>query len=147
MASATRPDAPSLPLQFKYRGLDGREVSSDAALGRLTVIAFITTYDIASQAQARFLSGIQRGFTPRTNCYAFVLDRPESTPLVEAFVHTLDLGYPVAHAPREQLAKSSLHLVRSVPSVIVLDRGGHLAWQSRGLVTEDELRAVLQGLD
>ena len=35
----------------------------------------------------------------------------------------------------------------SVPSVIVLDRGGHLVWQSQGLVTEDELRGVLQGLE
>lgn len=133
--------------QFKFRGVDGREVSDEVALGRNTVLAFLATFDWASQAQARFLSGIERNHQPRTNTYAIVLERPENAALVESFIETLSLRYPVVHVPADKLAKTTFRGVRAVPSVWVLDSGGNVVWRSRGLATEDTLREVLRALE
>jgi hypothetical protein len=140
--SAPPPAAP-----FRFRGLDGREISLDTSMGRNTVLAFLATFDTASQAQARFLSGLEKNHTPRTNCFAVVLDRPEALPLVEAFVDTLSLRYPVAHVTAEQLADTRFKATKSVPTVVILDHGGRTVWQSRGLASEQELDAVLRELE
>jgi len=132
---------------FRFRAIDGREISSDVARGRNTVLAFLATFDWASQAQARFLAGIERHHRPRTNCYAIVLERPENQMLVESFVATLSLRYPVAHVPAEQLAETDLREVRAVPSVLVLDTGGNLVWKSQGLATEDAIDLVLEAVE
>lgn len=133
--------------QFRFRAIDGREVSSDKALGRNTVVAFIATFDWASQAQARFLSGIERNHKPRTNCFAIVVDQEENATIVDAFVGGLSLRYPVAHVPADRLLKTSFEKVRTVPSVLVLDAGGNVVWRSRGLATEDTLEEVLGALE
>lgn len=133
--------------QFRFRSIDGREISSDVALGRNTVLAFLATFDWASQAQARFVSGIERNHRPRTNCYAIALERPENRMLVESFIDTLSLRYPVAHVPADELAKTELRGVRSVPSVLVLDAGGNIVWKSRGLATEETLAQVLREVE
>jgi hypothetical protein len=146
--SASVTPVPTGPaVRFRFRALDGREISSDRSLGRNTVIAFITTYDIASQAQARVLSGIAHGHVPRTNCYALVIEPDTAGLLVEAFVKTLNLSYPVGLVPPEKLRKSGLRMMKSVPSVLVLDRGGRIAWKKKGMATEDELTAVLEKLE
>ena len=133
--------------QFRFRAVDGREISSDVCLGRNTVVAFLATFDWASQAQARFLSGIEKNHRPRTNCYAVAVERPENEMLVESFIMTLGLRYPVAHVPAEKLAKTELRDARTVPSVWVLDAGGNVVWKSRGLATEEELDEVLRKVE
>jgi hypothetical protein len=133
--------------QFRFRSLDGREISSDVVLGRNTVLAFLATFDWASQAQARFVSGVERNHRPRTNCYALALERPENRMLVESFIETLSLRYPVAHVPADELAKTELRGVVSVPSVLVLDAGGNIVWKSHGLVTEETLSQVLHEVE
>src|SRR5207249_325978 len=46
------------PLHFQYVLADGRGFLTPEPLrGRPTVLVFLTTYDLASQVQARFLSG------------------------------------------------------------------------------------------
>lgn len=133
--------------RFRFRAMDGREISNDVVLGRNTVLAFLATFDWASQAQARFVSGIEHNYRPRTNCYAIVLERPENEMLVESFIQTLSLRYPVAHVPPERLKKTSLRDVRAVPSVLVLDAGGNVVWKSRGLVTQEKLESVLRAVE
>jgi hypothetical protein len=145
-ASAPKLLPPGNVPRFRFRALDGREVSSDVALGRNTVVAFLATFDWASQAQARFVSGIERNHKPRTNCYAVVVEQPENEPLVASFVETLGLRFPVAHVTSPVLAKTALG-VRTVPTVIVLDSGGNVVWRSLGLATEDTLREVLRAVE
>ena len=53
-------------LQFRYDLADGKgALDSEALGGRTTLIAFLTTYDLASQAEARFLSLLSRTHVPR----------------------------------------------------------------------------------
>src|SRR5207249_1569401 len=83
-------------VRFRYDGVDGiHDVSSEATLGRVTVVAFLATYDLASQAQARFLSGVARHHRPHVQAAAVLLEPRENRPLVLGFRDALHLEYPV----------------------------------------------------
>jgi len=115
--------------------------------GRATVIAFVTTFDLASQAQARFVSGVLQRHVPRINAAAVVLEPVANAPLVLAFTDALRLPYPVAWGDAETLVgRGPFGDVHAVPTTVVLDREGRLAWKRVGLVQEDELGAALDRL-
>src|ERR1700690_1691507 len=42
-------------VDFVYDSLDARQVSSSAMRGKVTVVAFVATYDLGSQAQVNYL--------------------------------------------------------------------------------------------
>ena len=78
-------EALTRPLRFDYLTLDGKPLSTETVAGRFTLIGFLATYDVASQAEARFLGGLLRRHTPRINVAALVLESEENLPIVEAF--------------------------------------------------------------
>lgn len=132
---------------YEFTALDGSKISSDASLGRNTVIAFLTSYGGSSQAQARFLNGVAHDHAPRTNCYAIFTERPENRPLIEMFVEVLKLRLPVAQVDYAELKGGPFANVLAVPTVIILDRGGHIAWRKDALATQDEIEKVLRTLE
>lgn len=135
-------------LRFEYVTTDGLALSSETLAGRLSVVAFLATYDVASQAQARFLSSISRSHTPRINVAALVLEQPENKPLVEAFVGVLHLNYPVALADAATIAgEGPFAGLHHVPSVVILDREGREAWRHIGLTDEAALDAALRHIE
>ena len=136
------------PLRFAYQALDGRPISSESLFNRVSVIAFLTTYDVHSQAEARSLAQLERHHAPRVNVAALVLEAPENLPLVEAFVASLGLGYPVALADAATIAgEGPFAGLHHVPSVVVLDRAGQEAWQHVGFVNEATLEAALRAVE
>ncbi len=135
-------------MRFEFVTLDGQPFSTETVAGRVTVIAFITTYDMASQAQARFLSGLARRHVPRINAAALVLEPPENRPLVEAFVAALKLPYPVAFADPATIAgKGPFAGLHHVPSVIILDRSGREAWRRVGLAEPEEIEQAIRAVE
>jgi hypothetical protein len=108
---------------------------------------FVTTYDLASQAQARFLSGIVLRHGPSIHAAAVVLEPAENRPLILAFRDALRLHYPVAMGDASLVAgEGPFGDVRAVPSTVVLDSEGRLVWRHVGLSKEDEIERVLRGL-
>ena len=111
------------------------------------VIAFLTTYDLASQAEARFLNGIAKRHGPTVHAAAVMLEPPDNRPLVVAFRDALKLEYPVAMADALLIAgEGPFGDVHAVPSTVVLDSEGRLVWSRVGLSKEDEIENVLRGL-
>jgi hypothetical protein len=150
--------APEMPLtaeprvgpvrDFRFDGLDGRPVTGTSLRGRMTVIAFATTYDAASQAQARFVQSLLRSHAPRINALLLVLEPPHHQPLVAAFAATLELSYPVAIADAATIAgKGTFAGLQHVPAVVVLDREGREVWRRVGLVEQEDLDAALRRLE
>jgi len=135
-------------LHFRYELADGKgALDSDALGGRATLIAFLTTYDLASQAQARFVSHLFHTRAPRINAAAIVLEPLENRPLVVAFRDGLRLDYPVAMGDATLIAgEGPFGDVHAVPSTVVLDSEGRLVWKHIGLVKEDEIDNALRGL-
>jgi hypothetical protein len=140
--------ARSAPLHFQYPLIDGRSfLTADALRGRPTVIGFLTTYDIASQAQARFLNGIVRRLAGRVQFAAIMLERAENRPLIIAFRDGLDLGYPVAMGDADLISgEGPFGDVHVVPSTVVLDAQARLVWKKLGLASEEEIEKVLKDL-
>ncbi|WP_437644752.1 TlpA family protein disulfide reductase [Sorangium sp. So ce362] len=133
---------------FSYETLDGGEISTASLAGRFSVIAFVATYDVASQVEARFLAGLFRDHTPRINAALLVLEAPENRPLVEAFVATLKLPYPVALADAPTIAgEGPFAGLHHVPSVVILDPEGREAFRHVGLIPQEALEEVLRGLE
>jgi hypothetical protein len=136
------------PLRFRYRMIDGHSwLGSESLRGRPTVLGFLTTYDVASQAQARFLNAIAQRHGGRVQVAVVVLEQLENRPLVIAFRDGLDLGYPVAMGDPEIIAgEGPFGDVHIVPATVVLDTEARLVWKKLGLVREDEIEKVLREL-
>ena len=69
----------SAPLHFQYQLIDGKSwLGAESMHGRPSLIGFITTYDMASQAQARFLNGILQKHVGKVQVAAVVLERADN---------------------------------------------------------------------
>ncbi len=114
----------------------------------MSVIGFLTTYDVHSQAEARYLALLERHHTPRVNVVALMLEAQENLPLVEAFVASLGLRYPVAIADAPTIAgEGAFAGLHHVPSVVVLDRAGREAWRHVGFVDETTLETAVRAVE
>lgn len=124
LASQTEiPLAP--PVSYAWTDLQGRPISTASMAGRITVIGFITTYDVMSQAQVRFLDRLSREHVPRLNVAVLVLELPENRPMVEAFVSALELPFPVAMADAATIrGEGPFRGLHHVPAITILDREG-----------------------
>jgi hypothetical protein len=136
------------PLRFRYRMIDGHSwLGSENLRGRPTVLGFLATYDIASQAQARFLNAIAQRHGGRVQVAIVVLETAENRPLVIAFRDGLDLAYPVAMGDAEIISgEGPFGDVHIVPATVVLDAEARLVWKKLGIVREDEIEKVLREL-
>jgi hypothetical protein len=139
----------SSPLHFSYALAEGKgALGSDRLRGRPSVLVFVTTYDIASQAQVRFLSGVARRLVGRIHAAAIVLEPPDNRPIVIAFRDALKLEYPVAMGDPPLIAgEGPFGDVHTVPSTVVLDSEGRLVRRRVGLLAnEEEIENMIRGL-
>ena len=132
------------PRKFAYTTLEGKLVSSKIYRGRMSVIVLFTTFDLACQAQARFLNAVYARHTPRINALLLVLEPPEHQVMVETFVESFDLRYDIAMADAETIAgRGPFPGLHHVPSTLLLDREGREVWRSLGLVEEQALHEAI----
>ncbi|NUQ75095.1 MAG: TlpA family protein disulfide reductase [Polyangiaceae bacterium] len=142
------PKARGAPVAFELATIDNKPLSTATLAGRFSVIAFLATYDMASQAQARFIAELVRSHKPRINAAAIILELPENKPMVEAFVAALEPPYPVAMADRLTLAgEGPFRGLHHVPSVVILDREGREAFRRIGLTEVSTLEEVLRDIE
>jgi hypothetical protein len=111
--------------RYVFGTTDGQEVSAESMRGRVTVLLFVTTFDLASQVAAKRLNQVLHTHRPRINACAVVVEAAKYAPLADVFRSTLELSYPVALADLATLEQNStLGELRSVPTVVVLDAHG-----------------------
>jgi hypothetical protein len=135
-------------IRFVYETIDGKQLSNESLKGRLSVIGFITTYDFASQAEARFLAGVARTHSPRVNVAVLILEHPDNRPLAEAFVKTLGLSFPVALADAATIAgQGPFAGLHHVPSIVIIDKEGREAYRHLGLIQEGQIHEVLRNVE
>jgi hypothetical protein len=141
------PAANSPPVEFGYATTNGGQLTSTELRGRFAVLAFVATYDLASQAQIKVLGLVQRNHAPRVNVAAIALEPPENAPLVAAFADGLRVPFPVALADARTLAgHGPFEGLRHVPSIVILDRDGREVYRHLGAMDEKPLRAELERL-
>ena len=134
------------PIYFSFGTTEGAEFSSESTRGRATVVLFVTTFDLASQAEARNLNDVFRTYRPRINAGVVVLEAPKYATFAEVFRTSLGLKYPVAIADAGTIAGGGpFGAVDRVPTLIVLDRDGREVTRLVGLQKASEIEAALGG--
>lgn len=129
---------------FLYGTTEGGELSSATTLGRVTALLFVTTYDLASQVEARRLDVIVRRHRPRANAGVVVLETPKYAVFADTFRTSLGLSYPVALADQDTLGGGGpFGRIGMVPTLIVLDRDGRERFRKEGLASSREIDDAL----
>ncbi|HEY6726935.1 MAG TPA: TlpA family protein disulfide reductase [Polyangiaceae bacterium] len=142
-AGPSAPQAEGDPIDFSFGTTEGELFGSAATRGRATGVLFVTTFDLASQAQARFLNEVYKAHVPRPHVVAVVLEPPKHRVLAEAFRTSLGLDYPVALAnPTTLSGDGPFGTILGVPTLVVLDREGRVAFRSTGAVPKDTMDAA-----
>ena len=133
------------PIYFSFGTTEGKEFSSEVTRGRVTAVLFVTTFDLASQAEARHLNDVQRTHSPRLNAGVVVLEAPKYATFAEVFRTSLGLGYPVAIADAGTLAGAGpFGSVDRVPTLVVLDRDGREVARLVGLTTAAQIESAVE---
>lgn len=132
------------PVSYAWGTTDGRVVSSEELRGRATVLLFVTTFDLASQAEAKHLEDLYRTHKPRINAVAVIMEAPKYAPLARSFAEVLGLSYPVALADdATRQGRGPFGVISSVPSWVILDRDARPVFAHAGVVS---LRQIERGL-
>ncbi|NUP04559.1 MAG: TlpA family protein disulfide reductase [Polyangiaceae bacterium] len=145
LASAGEAPASGDAVVFQWPNVTGGGQISNADLaGRVSVLVFVTTYDVPSQAQVRFLTQLSRDHVPRLNVVAVVLEPPEHQPMAAAYASTLDLKYPVVMADAATIrGEGPFAGLHHVPAVAILDRQGRERFRNLGLMDQAALEAAV----
>jgi hypothetical protein len=135
-AAAERGD----PVQFTFGTIDGGELSSDTTRGRTTLLLFVTTYDLPSQAEALLLREVVSTHKPRVNAGVVMMEPPQSAALAQVWRDSLNLDLPVAMASPSLLSGDGpLGRVAGVPTLVVLDRRGRLVTRREGALSRAQI--------
>jgi hypothetical protein len=132
-------------VDYVYDSLDARPVSASAMRGKVTVIAFVATYDLGSQAQVNYLVAMAKHDAAKVNYVLVALDQRTERELVEVYKTDLNVTFPVALADAETIGGGGpFGDVHRIPAVVVLDREGQMVWKKTGLAKPDEIRAAMR---
>jgi hypothetical protein len=136
------------PVAYAFGTTDGAVVTSETTRGRVTVLLFLTTFDLASQAQAKHLEQLYRRHAPRFNAIAVVMEPPKYAELARSFGDVLGLSYPVALADEATLSGAGpFGAVTSVPSWVVLDRDARAVFAKAGALAPRDLEKTLRSAE
>ena len=147
-AAPSTPADPSKVVAFSFTDLDGKEVSTASVAGRTTIVLFATSYDPFALAEAHFLADIEHKHAPRINVVLIDLERDDNRPLVQAFGDALNHPFPICMADNDTIAgHGPFEGMNSVPSILILDKGGHEKYRHLGLQKQAEIEAALASVE
>ncbi len=137
-----------IPVDFSFDAVGDVPLTAEGTRGSPTVISFITTSSLSSQAQADFLVAMAKHDGDRVHYAVVVLETPENRELVALYKKALSIPFPVAVADAQTLAgASAFGDVTAVPVTVLLDRQGRIVWRIDGrVVKSEEMRAAMRGL-
>jgi thiol-disulfide isomerase/thioredoxin len=113
---------------WKFTAVDGRTVDLAKLRGRIVLLDFWATWCVPCRAEipyvvAAFQKYHDRGF----EIIGVSLDRAEDKPKLEQFVHDRGMGWPQFFDGRFwQNAAAVRYGVKSIPTMVLLDRRGHV---------------------
>jgi hypothetical protein len=138
---------PSAPVQFRFDSLDSRPVSSDAMLGKPTILVFVQTLELWSQAQLSYLIPMAKHDGTSVNYAMVFMQTRAQRELVEIYRQELHDPFPAALADEDAFYGTGPFGELKVPTTVLLDREGRIVWRASGRVAKsDEIRAAMHGL-
>jgi peroxiredoxin len=125
---------------FKLASLGGGELGPQDYPGRVVLLEFWATWCLPCHVQADILEPIYEEYRGR-GVEFLAVGVGEDEDVVRRFVHRNPFPYPVLIDPADEL---SFELgIAALPTLMVIDRDGKVAYFEAGIVQEDELRRLL----
>lgn len=125
---------------FELASLDGGEVGPQDYPGKVVLLEFWATWCVPCHAQADILEPIYEEYRGR-GVEFLAVGVGEDEDVVRRFVDRNPFPYPVLIDPADEL---SWELgIAALPTLMVIDRDGKVAYFDAGIVQEDELRRLL----
>ncbi len=135
------PDAAPRGPDFELASLDGRMVSSSSFAGKVVLLEFWATWCTPCVAQARILEPLHRDFADRGVEFV-AINIGEDATTVAKYVERTPFPYPVLLDPQDEL--SARVGIYALPTVMILDAAGRIAFYEPGLSSGEVLRRVLE---
>lgn len=133
-ASPSRPD-------FKLPSVGGDLVAASDFDGRVVLIDFWASWCTPCVAQARILEPLHRDFESR-GVEFLAISLGEDRDTVEAYAARTPFPYRVLYDELDLLSVE--YEIYALPTVVVIDREGKVAYQQTGLSDGEVLRRVLE---
>ena len=142
LGCAASPEAsPAAGPQFELASLGGGTVSSSSFAGKVVLLEFWATWCTPCVAQARILEPLHRDFADRGVEFV-AINLGEDPRTVAEYVERTPFPYEVLLDPRDEL--SSRLGIYALPTVMIVDAAGELAFNQPGLASGELLRRVLE---
>ncbi len=126
---------------FDLASLGGERVQSSQLEGKVTLLEFWATWCTPCVAQARILEPLHEEFAARgVEFLAISLGEDQAT--VQAYVDKTPFPYPVLLDPNDEL--SGRLGIYALPTVMIVDQSGEVAYRQPGLSSGEVLRRVLE---
>jgi len=137
------PQASELPQRpdFELSSLSGESVSASALDGKVVLIDFWATWCTPCVAQARTLEPLHRDFEER-GVEFLAISLGEDLETVESYVGRNPFPYTVLIDPMDTLSVE--YGIYALPTVVIIDQTGQVAYQQTGLSDGEVLRRVLE---
>ena len=139
LARADKPDAPvynkdvSDPLQFSLRHVDGSApLKLSESHGKVLVLNFWTTWCAYCTQMESMLADVRAKFSGRDDVVFLAINADEDESLVTPFLQGQKPGGALVFADG---VSQALH-VESIPTIIVLDKGGKIVYRTQGFAPD-----------
>jgi len=132
-------------VDFELQDLGGEPITSATTRGRVLCVLFVTTYDLASQVEARRVDEVVVAYAERASGLLVVLEEGQYAPLAAAFRDALAIASPVAMAdPATLVGEGPFGRIERVPTLVVLDAEGRETSRRAGVLTRTDVEAALR---
>ncbi len=125
---------------FQLDSLDGRRLGPQDFAGQVVLVEFWATWCAPCHVQADILKPLYPEYR-RLGVEFLAVDLGEDEGTVRRFVEDRPFPYPVLIDPDDDLTYELG--VHALPTLMIIDRAGRVAYFSPGVSEEDELREVL----
>jgi len=139
-SDTTSPEAPTAPL-FELTTLDGDRVTLDDLHGKAVVLNFWASWCVPCRSEMPYFEKTYRAYHDRGVVFvgAAVEDDLSSA---RAFVKELGVTYPVGLDEGGVVTRA--YQVAGLPSTFIIDRNGGLVRKWPGVISEDQLAALVE---
>jgi thiol-disulfide isomerase/thioredoxin len=130
------------PFAFVVRRADGSELKLAEQKGRVLVLNFWATWCLPCRELEPLFDRVFDEFRERSDVTFLAVNGDEDEDLVRPYLERHKLRVPVVFAD----GLDSVMKIRSIPTVIVLDREGHLVYRSEGFEPEGFIEALSRAI-
>ncbi|MGH9774627.1 MAG: redoxin family protein [Candidatus Acidiferrales bacterium] len=116
------------PLEFVVRGLDNSAVPMSSYAGKIVVIDFWATWCGPCRELEPLIAGVAKAFGEQKDVVFLAVNTDEDQDRVPPFVKREKIAFPVLYAD----GLDDFLGVRSLPTVVILDRNGKIASKMEG---------------